>query len=116
MFCERCGNQVKETDRFCFVCGNELHSSEDYNETKLSNSNSIGNTISSIGLVLTLIGSIAGIGSIGYIIDCEAAHTDMTNAGWNYHYNGGQELAIIIAVFAVTAFLIGICMSASNRK
>lgn len=116
MFCEKCGNQVRETAKFCSVCGNALDSSEDEKETKQTYLSGITNTISSIGYVLILIGSIAGIGSIGYIISCEAAHTDMTDAGWNYYYNGGQETALIIAVFAVTAFLIGMCMSSSNKE
>lgn len=116
MFCEKCGNKVKENDKFCSVCGNALNLSEDVTETKQTSPNGIISTINSIGYVLVLIGTVAGIGSISYIIECESAHTDMTNAGWNYHYNGGQELAITIAVFAVTAFLIGICMASSKKN
>ena len=115
-FCSKCGNKVNELDKFCPVCGNKLNPTAVANSAKQLNSSN--NIVNSICTALLIIGLVFGYGSISYIINCELAATDMTDSGWNYHYNGGRELAICITILAIISLIIGICLKigANNKR
>ena len=70
VFCSNCGQEVDETDTFCKSCGKSLVDDDnEKNENKITNSNSIGNSVENIDneklflipIILGIIGILVGI-------------------------------------------------------
>ena len=114
MFCERCGNKLNDDANFCSVCGYAMNSTENINEIKQTSSNDNNDAVKYIGVALIIIGAIAELFSIIYIIECETGNSSFSNI-MNYYYNDGRAIAITIAVFALILVLIGIRMKTAIK-
>ena len=62
MFCGKCGNKVKDTDKYCENCGNNIVAQKEKNKVGLFN---VFKNITIVIIVLAIIGSIISVSLIG---------------------------------------------------